>query len=219
MRQAPRIRSANLWSATVFAGLLLFGEPLCQAQTRNGADRLDTSNTTANPTVNQPTYEPLTAGDRAREYLKGMFSPLSLVSSAASAGLGQWRDTPKQWKQGGEGYGLRYGSSYAEHIVRDTLMYGAASALHEDNRYIRSGETGFGSRVGYAVGSNFLARRDDGSRRFSFSRMAAFAGAALISRLWQPRQTDRWRSAAINFGTSVGVATGFDVAREFWPHK
>jgi hypothetical protein len=34
---------------------------------------------------------------------------------------------------------LRFGSSYAEHIVQETLMYGASSALHEDNRYVRSG--------------------------------------------------------------------------------
>ncbi|HXB73782.1 MAG TPA: hypothetical protein VNY05_36425 [Candidatus Acidoferrales bacterium] len=208
MRQAPLILVC-----------LLLVCLLCPAQTRNSADRLDTSNATANAPVNQSTYEALTEGDRAREYLKDMFNPLSLVSSAASAGLGQWRDSPRQWKQGGEGYGLRYGSSYAEHIVRDTVMYGAASALHEDNRYVRSGQTGVGSRVGYAVSSTFLARGDDGSRRFSFSRMLAFAGAAVISRLWQPRSTNSLGSAAVNFGTSIGVATGLDVAREFWPHK
>jgi hypothetical protein len=69
------------------------------------------------------------------------------------------------------------------------------------------------------VKSTFLARRDDGSRRISYSRIVAFAGAALISRLWQPRSTNSLHSAALNFGTSMGVAAGFDVAREFWPHK
>jgi hypothetical protein len=114
---------------------------------------------------------------------------------------------------------MRYGSSYAEHIVRATLMFGASSVLHEDDRYVRSRQSAVGSRLGYAVGSTFLARRDDGSRRFSFSRLGAFAGAALISRLWQPRSTNSMRSAALNFGTSIGVATGVDIAREFWPRQ
>ena len=177
MRLAPS-RSAPVWRATIFVSLLLFGGRFCLAQTPNGADRLDTANIRANDTaiapVNQSTYTPLTEGDRTREYLKEIFNPLSMVSSAASAGIGQWRDQPKQWKEGSQGYGLRYGSAFAEHIVRDTLMYGASGVLHEDDRYIRSGQSGAGSRIGYAVSSTFLARRDDGSRRFSYSRIIAF---------------------------------------------
>jgi len=33
-----------------------------------------------------------------------------------------------------EAYGLRYGSSYAGPIVRETLKFGAASMFREDNR-------------------------------------------------------------------------------------
>jgi hypothetical protein len=161
----------------------------------------------------------MTGGDRLPQFLKDTASPLSLVTSAASAGLGQWKDRPKEWKEGSEAYGLRYGSSYAEHIVRETLKFGAAAAFHEDNRYYRSEEGGVGARVGHAVSSPFLARGDNGARRFSFSRIGAIAGAALISRLWQPHSTRSFRSAGVNFGTSLGMSVGMDFAREFWPHK
>lgn len=43
------------------------------------------------------------------------------------------------------------------------------------------------------------------------------AGAALLSRTWQPHSTHSFRSAGLNLATSLGVATGMDVAREFWP--
>jgi hypothetical protein len=156
---------------------------------------------------------------QVRDFLRDTFSPLSLVRSAASAGIGQWRDSPRQWKQGGEGYGRRYASSYAQHIVAATLMFGSSSVLHENNRYVPSGQSSVGSRVRYALKSTFQARREDGARRISISRIGALAGASLISRLWQPQGTDRFRTAGVNFGTSIGAAMGFEVAREFWPHK
>lgn len=161
----------------------------------------------------------MTEGDRLRLYFQGLASPLSLVSSAAGAGIGQWRDRPKEWTQGTEGYGFRYASSYATHVLRETLLLGASAALHEDYRYARSGQPGSGSRIRYAVASTFRSRRDDGSRRLSLSRIGVFAGAALLSRMWQPKSTRSVRSAMLSMGTSIGVSAGFNVAREFWPGK
>lgn len=161
------------------------------------------------------TFTPMTGSDRLKRYLKDTASPLALLRSAASAGIGQWENRPKEWKQGSRGYGLRYGSSFAEHIVNTTLASSVAAALGEDNRYLRSGESGFGARSEYALESTFLARRNDGTRRLSVSRIVGFAGAALISRLWQPRSTRGLRYAGFNFGTEIGAAAGFNFAREF----
>jgi hypothetical protein len=211
MGQALRLAPAR--SAAFFGGLLC--AQLCLAQTQNSANRM--ANVGAGGS--QPGPSAVTGGERLRWYLKATISPLSFVTSAASAGFGQWRDRPKEWREGGGGYGLRFASSYSEHVVLETLMLGASSALNEDNRYQHSGESDVRLRIRYAVGSTFLARRDNGSRRLSFSRMGAFAGAALISRLWQPRSTRGAHSATINFGTSIGVAAAFNVVREFWPRK
>jgi len=197
-------------------GSALIAAQLClPAQTANGADRTDPSSNAAT----QPAYTPMTESERLSQFFKDTASPLSLFTSAACAGIGQWKDRPPEWKEGSEAYGLRYGSSYAEHIVRETLKFGAAGLFHEDNRFVRSEQSGFGNRLGYALGNPFLARGDHGERRLAVSRIAAFAGAAVISRLWQPRSTSSLRSAGANFGTSIGVAMGFDVAREFWPRK
>jgi hypothetical protein len=206
------LRLAPARSAAFFGGLLC--AQLCMAQTQS-ADRM----ANVGATSSQPGFALVTGGDRLRWYLKATISPLSFVTSAASAGFGQWRERPKEWREGAEGYGLRFASSYGEHVVRETLMFGASSALHEDNRYFRSGESDLRPRIRYAIGSTFLARRDNGSRRLSFSRMGAFAGAALISRLWQPGSTRSVRGATVNFGTSIGVAAAFNVLREFWPRK
>jgi hypothetical protein len=219
--RAPRGATAASFATAVS---LLFAAQLClplPAQTPSVADKVDHADRVdpASATATQPAYTPVTETQRFTGFLKDTFSPLSLVRSAASAGIGQWRDSPHQWKQGGEGYGRRYASSYAQHIVNATLMYGVSSVLHEDNRYVRSGQSGVKTRVGYALKTRFMARGEDGTQHLSVSRICALAGASLISRLWQPQGTDRLRSAGINFGTSIGFTMGFGVAKEFWPRK
>ena len=161
----------------------------------------------------------MTEGERFDRFLRDLGNPFSILSSAAAAGIGQWKDRPHEWKQGADAYGLRFGSSYAEHIVRGTLLFGASSLFHEDNRYLPSGEPGFGHRLGCAIEGEFLARGDDGKRHVSASRIVALAGAALISRLWQPKSTGSLRSAAANLSTTIGVGIGFNVLREFFPRK
>ena len=148
-------------------------------------------------------------------------SPISLLADAAGAGIGLWRGRPREWRQGGEGYARRFGSSYAQHVAYLTILSGASSLLHEDNRYVLSGQSGFSRRLEYAVGSVVLARHNDpggrSHRRLSVSRIGAFAGAALVSRMWQPRSANSLRSGTLNVGASIGIAVGFDVAREFLP--
>lgn len=166
-----------------------------------------------------PSYRPMTRSARLNEFLKRTSSPLSLVSSAASAGWGQMRDRPEEWGQGGAGFGRRYASAFATHVVRETLMYGLSSALHEDNRYVRSRESGTKSRIYNAINGTFFARDDEGRKRFSYSRIGSYAGASMISRLWQPPSSDSLRAVPVNVGTSIGINMGMNVVREFWPRK
>ena len=162
-------------------------------------------------------YVPMTEKDRLQDYLRHMFSPESVLRSAAAAGINQGMNTPSEWHQGAEGYGRRFASAYGTHVVEATVMYGTATVLHEDNRYFRSGLTGFGPRFKYAVASTFLARRDDGSRRLSISRLSSYAAAAAISRSWQPPSTTGPVHAMDAFAISIAAEAGFNVAREFLP--
>jgi len=169
---------------------------------------------------NQPAtveFTPMTRSERLRNYLSGTFGPASIARAAATAGFGQLNDSPKEWGQGGQGYADRLGNAYAKHIIRRTLEYGAASALHEDDRYLPSGEKGFWNRTKYAVSSTFLARRENGQRTFAFARMGGAAGAAFISRAWQPASVSGPQNAASSFGFSLATDIGGNMIREFFP--
>jgi hypothetical protein len=173
----------------------------------------------AAPTNAQPVYTPLTGSDRLRMFGSGVFGPMALATSTLSAAIGQWRDSPHEWPQGAEGYGMRFGSGYAQRIVGETLMLGSSSLFHQDSRYFRSTESGTGARLKHAILSTFTARRDDGSTTFGYARIGSMLGASFISRTWQPASTGGVGNAMANFGSSVGAAMGFNVAREFLSQK
>src|ERR1051326_7601293 len=119
MTSSPR----SVFASTSGAAILMLAAPVCvSAQTPGTANRVDPA-----AIAGQPAYQPLTQRQRLQEFAKDTLNPLSLLTSAASAGFGQLRDRPHEWKQGARGYGLRYGSSYAEHIANETLVFGAAS--------------------------------------------------------------------------------------------
>jgi len=210
---------------TASAGLALLLASASFAQQTTNDSASDTGSTLSNanaaPEVFVPQTEdfvPMTRSERAAHYARAIIGPQAFVFSAAQAGINQLRNTPKEWQQGAEGYGRRYGSAYAEHIIGQTIENGAAFVLHEDNRYFRSEKTGFG-RLGYAITSAFLARHDNGSRFISFSAFGGAAGSAFISRAWQPRSTTSMGDGATSFGINMGVRVGLNVAREFLPHR
>ena len=168
-----------------------------------------------------PQLDPMDDGEQVRQYVKSLLNPMSVVTSSISAGLGQWRDRPEEWGQGGAGYARRFASSYAQHVTYATMLFGASSLLHEDHRYIPSGETATRSRVAYALESTILARHQDANgvthRRISYSRIGALVGAFLVSRSWQPESTRNLHGGIASVGTSIGVSMGFNLLREFRP--
>ncbi|MGE5195402.1 MAG: hypothetical protein ACM3U2_23155 [Deltaproteobacteria bacterium] len=169
--------------------------------------------------TNESTYAPLTASERWRQYLVSAYGPGAILRAAAAAGISQWNDTPKEWKQGGEAYGERFGNSLAEHVIRKTLESGGAALLHEDNRYFKSTDTGFWKRTKHAVASAFVARNVAGREHFAYSRFGAALGASFISRTWQPPSETTAGDAADNFGLTMAVDIGWNVFREFCPKR
>lgn len=144
-------------------------------------------------------------------------SQTPFVYSAIRTALDQAHNRPSEWGQGTEGFGLRYGSFYAEHFISQVFEQGVSYRLHEDNRYFVSGKRNPALRLGYAVSSTLLTRHDDGSRAISVSAIGGAATAAFISRAWQPRSTTSMGDAAVSFGVTMAVRAGFNVLREFSP--
>ena len=175
------------------------------------------SGPTRRATATIPEFVPMTASERARLYLRNAFGPTAVLRAAASGGIEQWKNAPKEWGGGAEAYGDRFGNAFAKHVIREALEFGGSTALHEDNRYVPSTDTGFFKRTRHAVASIFVARNEAGGEHFAYSRFGSVLGSSFISRLWQPRSEDSSGDALTSFGLTMVSDMGWNVFHEFAP--
>lgn len=168
-------------------------------------------------TDNARQFRPLSQSERNRLYIQSMINPLSFVRVAASAAIDQAKDKPEEWEQGASGYGKRNVNIFAQYSIQRTVTYGLGSLLHEDNRYFNSGTARFWPRTRYALSSAFLARHDDGSRRFSLSQVGGVAAGAFLARVWLPPSQSSPTDAAVSFGITTATNLGFSAVKEFLP--
>ena len=163
----------------------------------------------------QDQFKPLTSKERLKIYSEDLISPFHFFLAGAAAGITQLQNSPAAWGQGAEGYGRRFANYYASATVASMLQMGGEDILHEDNFYYGSGEHGAWRRLKYAVKSSILARGRDGSQHFSISQVGSTAGAAFISRLWQPRSNDSAGDGAVSFGIAMATNAGVNVLGSF----
>jgi hypothetical protein len=169
------------------------------------------------PPAAAPEYVPMTFSERARYYLVSSFGAGAVLRAAAAGGFAQATGEPQEWRVGAAAYGERVGSAFAEQVIREALEFGGSTALHEDNRYFRSTESGFLRRSKHALTSVFLARSEGGETHLGYSRLGAALGSSLISRLWQPRSQDGAGDAAVCFGLTMAAGIGWNFVQEFTP--
>jgi hypothetical protein len=160
------------------------------------------------------------AGERFHDYGMGLIGIQAWLGSAASAGIGQWTNSPSEWNQGAEGYGKRFGSRFGQNVAKQTLQLPLAAALHEDLRYHPLKTGSVGGRIWYAVRTSFMVPSSNGTgNTFAFARIGSNFGAGLISRTWQPSSNsgvgDGFESGAITLAGDVGL----NIVREFWRGK
>jgi hypothetical protein len=74
----------------------------------------------------------LTFGERFKSYGESFIHPESVIGPTPGAGIGQWRDTPHEWGQGGDGYGLRFASGYGRSVTARMIAFGVAAVECED---------------------------------------------------------------------------------------
>jgi hypothetical protein len=196
------VKSSLLW-------LSLFASTAC-AQSQQGS--LPGVLSFLSPAENVPQ----TKSQRFNDYLLATVGPLTFLAEGASAGIQQWRASPHEWGQGGEGYGKRLGNNMAYNAIHQTITYGLSEALHEDNRYFKSKKQSFGGRLFYALESPAMAYKN-GRRTVSISSLSGMAGAAGISQAWAPQSWKGVDNAAANFGLTYAGVAGLNVAREFVP--
>ncbi|MGB7598721.1 MAG: hypothetical protein WBM24_00330 [Candidatus Sulfotelmatobacter sp.] len=189
------------------------------------ADARDSSGIVATTTWTQPDliYIRPTQKTKLRNYVFDAFGPYPLAGAAFAAGIGQAYDTPREWKQGSRGYGLRIGSNFGIAAVTTTTRYGLAQAFKEDTLYYRCECKGLFPRLKHALISTLTARRGEyGHTVFSFPALIApYAGTMTAVYAWYPGRYNGKDALRMGNYTMLGYVGG-NIALEFFydgPHS
>src|SRR6266853_450648 len=149
---------------------------------------------------------PLTSGQKFRLATASVFDWGAYPFNGVLSAIAQAKNDPKEWGQGWDAYGKRYGASFADNSI-GTYMTTAIfpSLLHEDPRY-------------YQLGNGlFVVRTDSGHERFNFSESTGNAVAAALSNIYHVPE-DRTASRNATTFAFLILYDGLDnELKEFWP--
>ena len=141
----------------------------------------------------------------------------AIVGTAAYDGFLQEINFPKEWGQGAQGYGERFGSSLAYGGIRNALGLGLDTVLRQDPRYLRAGEGGLWHRMKQVFRGTILTRTDSGKETLATWRLGSAYGATFISNQWYPARDNTVKLGLTEGSTQIGFDLLVNLSSEFWP--
>jgi hypothetical protein len=150
--------------------------------------------------------QPLTPKQKWELAGKTMIDPVSFAITAGFAGIEQAENTFSGYGQGAQGYGKRYGASYANLAVGTTLGGAVFPILfHQDPRYFYKGTGSTRSRALYALSTAVIARGDNGKWQPAYASILGDLSAGAISNIYYPASDRQGASLTIGNGL-LGIA-------------
>jgi hypothetical protein len=170
---------------------------------------------------------PLSGRQKIRASFRGAIDPYQFGLALFTSGYGQATDSHSSidpdglrhgYGQGAQGYGKRFGSSYADQFTGAILGNGVFPALlHQDARYYRMGTGSFKKRFFYSLSTTVVCRGDDGKRQPNYSNLLGNLASGGISNIYYPK-ADRGFGLTIEQGLVVTAEGSFGALLiEFYP--
>ncbi len=155
-----------------------------------------------------PDAAPLTAKQKLELTGRTWLDPSSFVINGIIAGVGQAQNTHKGFGQGAQGYGKRYGASFADYGTMLLLEKVVTPAIFkQDPRYFYKGTGTNRSRILYAISRTFICRGDNKKEQFCYSSFINRFGSGFVTNYYYPA-VDRDTSGVILRNATLGI--GFD---------
>jgi len=156
-----------------------------------------------------PNAAPLDAKQKFQLAFRTIIDPFTFFVVGATAAIEQGQNHFAAYGQGAQGYGKRFGATYAD-TVTATLIGGAIlpALLRQDPRYFYKGTGSVPSRGLYAIASAFICKGDNGKWQPNYSNVLGSLAAGGMSNLYYPEQ-DRngagltMENAAIGLGATA----------------
>jgi hypothetical protein len=153
-----------------------------------------------------PDAPPLTTKEKFSLSWKTSLDPITWLATGAVAGVEQAGNLYSGFGQGAEGYGKRFGASYADSALSN-LIGGALlpMAFKQDPRYFYKGTGTVRSRTLYAMASAVICKGDNGHWQANYSGILGSLAAGGLSNLYYPAD-DQYGVGLTFENTALGIA-------------
>jgi hypothetical protein len=168
-----------------------------------------------------PDAAPLTSKQKFELAWRTSVDPVTFILTGAIAGVQQAQNDFSGYGQGAQGYGKRFGASYAD-LVTGTFIGSAIlpSLLKQDPRYFYKGSGSTRSRILYAIANSVICKGDNKRWQANYSNILGSFAAGGISNLYYPAK-DR-NGAGLTFENGligIGSTAAANVLQEFLIRK
>jgi len=160
---------------------------------------------------------PLTSKQKFQLAFRATTDPVSIAAVSLIAGVDQAANRFSGYGQGAQGFGKRYGASYAN--LASGLFIGGAvlpSLLKQDPRYFYKGTGTKRSRFLYAISRTVICKSDNQTWQPNYSSILGDLAAGGISYLYIPERDRRGAALAFeNAAIGIGTSAVINVFQEF----
>jgi hypothetical protein len=159
---------------------------------------------------------PMLAKQKFQLSMRSMFDPTAFAVIAGIAGAEQYKDVYPAFGGGWEGYGKRYGATFANHVSGQFFGRAVYPAIfHQDPRYFYKGKGSFSSRAMYAISAVVIARSDNGRWGPNYSNVLGDFTSAGLSNLYYPQSERGAGLVFFNGLTLLGGDAAENLIKEF----
>lgn len=175
-----------------------------------------------NPSIVFPdiatTPGPLSTGRKFKLFVNQSISPPYIFTAAVSAAYSQARDVPKDYGQGWDAYGGRFGSGLARGASSSffgTFLF--ASVLHQDPRFFPQTKPTLLGSVKYSAQRVFITRSDSGREMFNTSGLVGPFAAETLADAYLPQSEQTVGRTVTRYGLDLAWRFGGNMFRNYWP--
>jgi hypothetical protein len=164
-----------------------------------------------------PDAAPMDARQKFQLAFRTMIDPFTFFVVGATAAIEQGQNHFAGYGQGAQGYGKRFGATYAD-TVTGTLIGGAVlpALLRQDPRYFYKGTGSVPSRGLYAIASAFICKGDNGKWQPNYSNVLGSLAAGGMSNLYYPEQDRNGAGLTVeNAAIGIGATAIQNLFQEF----
>lgn len=166
-------------------------------------------------------FAPMSAKEKFEAWFRSRFMSVGALGSAAFNGMWNELNDDDDFKKD------TVGNFFADSATRAARSYAfgttasfyeralLASLFRQDPRYHRSGKTGAGARIGYAVTRVFVTQGDRGGSQFNASFLIGGAGAAVTANLWERSERTGPMRTLARWYNHVWITAFYNIIREF----